>query len=49
MREDGKITRTVYTGNGVKSIELIDPPVKGKDRKVEPKDDDLETEKPIED
>lgn len=28
MREDGKVAKTVYTGNGVKSIEWIDPPKK---------------------
>lgn len=37
MREDGKIAKTVYVGNGVESIEWIDPPVKKKDTKVEHK------------
>jgi hypothetical protein len=37
MRQDGKTTKTVYTGAGVKSIELIDPPKKGEPKKSEPK------------
>ena len=38
MRQDGKIARSMYTGNGVKSIEWIDPPAKKKGVvKTEPK------------
>lgn len=44
MRSDGKVAQTVYVGNGVKSIEWIDPPVKKKaesekEKEIEPKSD----------
>jgi hypothetical protein len=47
MRADGKIAKTVYVGNGVESIEWIDPPAKKKDAKVEHKDEhNAKAEKP---
>lgn len=39
MRKDGKVARTVYVGNGVKSVEWIDPPKKKGGSKLEKKDD----------
>jgi hypothetical protein len=46
MREDGKIAKTVYVGNGVESIEWIDPPVKKKvEHKAEHKADAPKAEK----
>jgi hypothetical protein len=50
MREDGKIAKTVYVGNGVESIEWIDPPAKKKDPKVEHKaEHNAKAEKPAKD
>lgn len=49
MRADGKIAKTVYVGNGVESIEWIDPPVKKKDHKAEHKADAPKAEKPAKD
>lgn len=48
MRADGKIAKTVYVGNGVESIEWIDPPMKKKDPKVEHKTEP-KAEKPAKD
>jgi hypothetical protein len=50
MRADGKIAMTVYVGNGVESIEWIDPPVKKKDQKAEHKaEHNARAEKPARD
>jgi hypothetical protein len=35
QRADGKVRKTVYVGGGVKSIEWVDPPVKGKAKTVD--------------
>jgi hypothetical protein len=45
MRPDGKTAKTVYTGNGVKSIEWIDPPKKGAPKPTEPKRSESKTDK----